>query len=607
MFPTRILNAMRRIPPLVWVLGLILALTVAAYRQVGDHGFVNLDDDAYVEFAPMVNKGVRTAALVWAVTSVHTANWHPLTTLSHMLDCEIFGVRPAPMHWENLLWHLLNSALVLLIWHRLTQALWRSAIVAALFALHPLHVESVAWISSRKDLLCTLFWLLGIAAYVRWARGPSVGRYVLVTLCLGAALLFKPMAVTFPATLLLLDAWPLRRWPSASALKLIREKLPLFAVVAVHSLVTFAVQHEAGAAAYAERIPLGARLGNAVVAYARYLGKTFWPETLSPLYWHPGYWPGWAVAGALVLLVLISAVVWRQQGVRPWLGFGWLWFLGTLIPVIGIVQVGAQSMADRYTYVPLLGVFTIIAWGGAEIAATFPRWRRPLVLATVLVIGGCVVLTHRQVGAWKNSVRLYERSITTGEDNPAIRYLLALAYRAAGRPEAEVIAQFRHAIRLQPDYINAHTHLAMIAMAQGRLDEAGAIIEQNIRFEPLNPSLQINLGSYWSIRGDLEKGLRCYQEALRLSPNLAGALREIAQVYVKQNRPGDALACYEAAIKADPWDAMDWANAGFLLGNMGRLADSRRHFEHALWIDPGNEFCRRNLEAVVRLQRGQPN
>ncbi|MSU51727.1 MAG: tetratricopeptide repeat protein [Opitutus sp.] len=598
---------MRRIPPFFWVLALLLATAFAAYRHVGAGGFVNLDDDAYVEFAPMVNKGVRGAALVWAATAVHTSNWHPLTTFSHMLDCTLFGVRPAPMHWENLAWHLLNSALVLLIWHRLSGALWRSALVAALFALHPLHVESVAWISSRKDLLCTFFWLLGIAAYLRWVRRPSIGRYTVVALCLSVSLLFKPMAVTFPATLMLLDGWPLRRWPAATWFGLFREKLPLFAVVALHSVVTFVVQHGAGSADYAARIPLDARLGNAVVAYARYVGKTFWPESLSPLYWHPGYWPLWSVLGALFLLSVACTFVWRQRTARPWLAFGWLWFLGTLVPVIGIVQVGAQAMADRYTYVPLLGLFTIIAWGGAELAAALPRLRVPLGFATVAALGGCFVVTQRQVRAWENSLQLYERSIAAGEDNPAIRYLLAMASGSAGRPENEVIGQLQRAIKFQPDYINAHTQLALIALRHARFDEALAILEQNARYEPRNASLQINLGSFWSIRGDVERGIRHYQEALHLDPTSAGVHRELAQGYLKLNQVNDALFHYQAAIRSDRWNAMDWANAGFILGNMGRLAESRVHFERALWIDPDNDFSRRNLVAIVQLEQAKRN
>jgi len=590
---------------LLAIVAVLVLTTLGAYRHAGQCGFVNLDDDAYVEFAPMVNKGIRSAALVWAVTAIHSSNWHPLTMISHMLDCELFGVKAAPMHWENVGWHLLNSVLVFLLWRRLSGAVWRSAFVAALFALHPLHVESVAWISSRKDLLCTFFWLLGLLAYVRWTARPSVGRYALILLCLALALLGKPVAVTFPATLLLLDTWPLRRRPAATWRQLVWEKLPLFGLAGLHAVVVFIVQHASGAAHYAERIPIGARLGNAVIAYARYLGKTVWPDALSPMYWHPGYWPAWAVLGALVLLGAVSTLAWRQRAKRPWLGFGWLWFLGTLVPMIGLIQVGAQSMADRYTYVPLLGVFTIIAWAGGELVTGLPRWRIAGALAAAAVLAACFVVTQRQVRTWENSIRLYESSLAAGEDNPAIRYLLGVALAAAGRPEADAAAQYRRAIELEPDYVNAHTQLAMIAMRHQRLDEAQAILEQNIRFEPKNESLHSNLGAFWSLRGDLARAMPHYEAALRLSPDNPGLHREMAQIAMRQNRTADARAHYEAAIRADGWNAMDYSNLGLLVGNLGNIAESRRLFQRALWIEPGQEYALRNLAALDQIEQAQ--
>ena len=583
----------------------LLLATLAAYRHVGACGFVNLDDDAYVEFAPMVNQGLRPAALVWAATAVHTANWHPLTSVSHMVDCELFGLRAAPMHWENVGWHLLNCALVFLVWHRLTQAMGRSACVAALFALHPLHVESVAWISSRKDLLCTVFWLLGIWAYLRWTERPSRRRYLLVALCLTTALLFKPMAVTLPATLLLLDAWPLQRRPTLPWRDLIIEKMPLFAIVAAHSAITWLVQSGAGAANYAARISFEARLGNAFVAYARYVGKMFWPESLSPLYAHPGFWPASLVATAAISLGLAILIVWRQRHARPWLAFGGAWFLGTLVPVIGVVQVGAQSMADRYTYMPLLGLFTALAWGGAELITTYPRLRRPLTAAAFIGLAACALITDRQVLAWENSERLYQKSIAGGEDNASIRYLLATASQAAGRPESAVVAQLEKALAYEPDYVNAHTQLAIIALGHQRFDEALARLEQNLRWEPRNESLHVNLGSFWSIRGDIPRGLRHYQEALGLNPRSPGIHRELAQAYLKLNQPGTALTHYQTAAQLDPWNVSDWVNVGLILGQQGRLADARRAFTRALWIDPSNNDARRNLPIVDQLERGQ--
>jgi protein O-mannosyl-transferase len=581
-----------------WVVAALLLVTAAAYWSVGRCEFLNFDDDGYV-FAPLVNKGVRTASVIWALTSVHTANWHPVTTLSHMLDCEVFGLRAGPMHWENLGWHLLNSLLVFLVWRALTQTLWRSALVAALFALHPLHVESVAWISSRKDLLSTLGWLLALGAYVRWTRAPSRIGYAAVALCLIAALLAKPMAVTLPCTLLLLDGWPLRRWPAIPARRLVGEKLPLFAIVVAHSAITFIVQYNAGAANYAARIPLGARLGNAVVAYARYLGKTVWPEHLSPLYWHPGYWPVLAVAGAASLLVALSWAAWRTRHDRPWLAFGWLWFLGTLVPAIGIVQVGAQSMADRYTYVPLLGIFTAVAWGAAELAGQLPRRRIAVAGAASLVLLAAALRTRYQVLAWTDSVTLYRRSIAHGEDNPAIRYLLGTALAANRRPEAEVVAEYQRAIALQPDYVNAHTQLSMIALGHQRFDECQAILERNLTFEPRNASLYLNVGAFWVLRGDLGRAMPYLQEALRLAPKAPGIHRELALLYQRLNRLDEARGHFETAVRLDPWNAFVLTDLGLLLAKQGAMSEARAYLERALWIDPTLTPARQALTALT--------
>ncbi len=596
---------MRRLPPAFWLGLALIAVTATAFRHAGECQFVNLDDDAYVEYAPMINRGVRAVSLTWVATAIHSSNWHPLTSISHMLDCDLFGVTPGPMHWENVGWHSLNTLLVFLVWRRFTGALWRPALVAALFALHPLHVESVAWISERKDLLCTFFWLLGFAAYHRWRERPSAWRYAAVAFCLALALLAKPMAVTFPATLLLLDFWPLQRWPELPWRRLIGEKLPLFAIVLAQSVVTFVVQYSSGAANYAERIPMSARLANAVVSYVRYLGKTAWPQSLSPLYQHPGYWPVWIWVGALLLLLGFSALVWTQRRTQRPLVFGWLWFLGTLVPVIGIVQVGAQAMADRYMYVPMLGVLTAAAWIVGDRVQSSPRRQKLAISAAGLALAACFFLTQRQVTAWTNSVQLYERSLAAGEDNASIRYLYGVALQAAGRPEADVIAQYRLAIEREPDYINAHTQLAIIALRRQNFDEARLILERTIRFEPDNAALYSNLGSYWTLRDDFAQALPWFEKALKLTPRSAGLHRELGSLYQKINRPADARRHYELAIKYDGWTVADYTALGLLIGNRGEYAESRRLFARALWLEPGNKVCLANLAALERLERAK--
>lgn len=585
-----------------WIALALIVVTLAAYEPVRKCGFVSLDDDAYVESAPMVNRGVRVVSLVWAFTSVHSSNWHPLTSISHMVDCSLFGLNPVPMHVENVVWHVFNALLVFYIWQTFLGGLWRSAFVAAIFALHPLHVESVAWISERKDLLCTFFWLLGMASYLHWVRRRSAWRYGAMLVCLILALLSKPMAVTFPLTLLLLDGWPLRRWPAEKARVLLVEKIPLFALVLAHGVVTLLVQHADGATRFGERFSLAVRAGNALVSYVRYLGKTVWPETLSPLYHLTGGWPVGVVAGAFALLAAVSAWAWWRRKSHPWFLFGWLWYLGTLVPVIGLVQVGSQSMADRYTYVPLLGIFTIVAWAFAGLVARWPA-SRPLVMGVSLaLLAGSFAATRRQVPAWENSIRLYERSIEAGEDNAAIRYLMGVALKSAGRPLPEVVAQFQRAIQLQPDYVNAHTQIIVLAIQHRQFDEARRMAEEILRFDPDNDALHVNLGSACQWQGRLEEAEIHYREALRLNPASATARRELINLYIRQDRLADLPDQYRELIRHKPWDATNLAEAGVLSANLGQFEQSRRYLERALWIDPENPIARRNLPLLDQLQ-----
>ena len=593
---------LRRHLPWVLATGLVLA-TLLAYRDAGAAGFVNLDDDAYVEFSPMVNRGFRAPALAWAFTSIHSSNWHPLTTLSHMLDCVVFGVRPGPMHWENVGWHVLNTLLVFLVWRRLSGALWRPAIVAALFALHPLHVESVAWISSRKDLLATFWWLLGLLAYARWTERPSAPRYAALLGCVAGALLAKPIAVTLPATLLLLDFWPLRRWPERGWWPLVREKLPLLALVVAHSVVTYVVQHASGAGDFAKRIPLDARVGNALVSYVRYLGKTVWPEGLAPMYQHPGYWPAWAWGGALALLTGLSILVWRERARRPWLAFGWCWFLGTLLPMIGLIQVGAQAMADRYTYVPLLGVFTALVWAGSDLIRERPGRRLVAGAAAGGAVLACLLLTPAQVRAWHDSLSLYDHSIRAGEDNATVRFLRAVALTAAGRPEEEIVAEYRKVLEHEPDYVNAYTQLATIVLRQQRFDEAERLIERTIRLEPDNPSLRFNLASLAVMRGDALRGLELYRDILRFQPDSAGAHREIGKLLIQLGRPGEAEPHCRAVLQGDRWNPDDHAQLAALLARRGELDGARSLLERGLWLEPRHEACRQLLAKVEELAR----
>lgn len=594
----------------VWLRSTIIAAalvlaTFFAYRGAGANGFVNLDDDAYVEFQPMVNQGLRSASVQWAFTSSHSTNWHPLTSLSHMLDCDLFGVRAGPMHWENVLWHALNAVLIFLVWRSLTGATWRPALVAALFALHPLHVESVAWISERKDLLSTFFWLLGIAAYLGWIRRPTLTRYLLVAAMLVLALLSKPMAVTFPCTLLLLDFWPLRRWPEKKWGALLWEKTPLFGLVAAHAVVTYVVQHAAGSGDFGQRFTLGMRLGNAVVSYIRYLGKTLWPEPLAAFYTHPGWWPLSAIAGAACLLTAVSYVSWRYRKAQPALLFGWLWFLGTLVPVIGLAQVGAQSMADRYTYVPLLGIFTAVIWIASEQIVRWPSLRLPVSAIGLSILAACTYLTGRQVSIWKDSVTLHLHSITAGADSATTRYLYAVALQATGRPADEVLAQLGRALEWDPAYVNAHTSMAVILLGRGETERGTRIIEHTRELEPKNPSIYQSLAALALGQRNPELAQRYLMEGLTLKPNSAPLHRDLALLYTVQPKPAEAIAEWERVVKLAPWDFDSWNRLGVAYSRQQRVAEFRRCAERARWINPGFAPALRNLRVIEEAERAR--
>ncbi len=619
------------------VLGLAL-LTFFAYGKAGHCQFINLDDDAYVQFQPMVNQGLRFAGVVWAFTAPHSNNWHPLTSISHMLDCQLFGVRPGPMHVENVCWHALNAILVFLVWSRLTGARWRSALVAALFALHPLHVESVAWVSERKDVLSGCFFLLAIYAYTLHAKQAgvpaggwrhtraywfAVGSFTLALVC-------KPIVVTLPLLLLLLDFWPLRRFgashpQSRAARTLIVEKLPFLALALILSAITFFVQTTTGAANYAERFSLSARLGNAAVSCARYLGKVFWPDSLSIFYHHPGYWPAWAVTGACAILLLLSLFAWWQRKTRPWVAFGWLWFVIGLLPVLGFIQVGAQAMADRYMYLPLLGVLTAVAW---SLPMSARRDERTVVSSASLgsqrgaagkssvdhgqsgvsdwfcsagaaiSLAACLWLTWRQTGYWHDSISLYRHSILAGEDNATVRYLLGAALQSDGAPESEATAEFRRALELDPSYVNAMTQLAVLALNHQNYEECQKWIEQSLKLEPRNPALHKNMGAFYVRTGHPEQAIQQFEEALKLEPAYADAHHELAWIALQKGQLETAARELEAVVWATPWDAQARYELGDTLSRLDRKEKAREQLERAIWIMPDFAQARERLKTL---------
>lgn len=516
----------------VLLIYIILALaTIIAFEQVCHNEFVNYDDDAYVTENQHVKAGFTYDSIIWAFTTNRSSNWHPLTWLSHMLDCQLFGTEPCWHHLTNLLLHLTNTLLLFAVLRRMTGTLWRSVFVAAAFALHPLHVESVAWVAERKDVLSGLFWMLTMAAYARYAEQPGIGKYLLAVLAFGLGLMAKPMLVTLPFVLLLLDYWPLgrfqhdqavkdaNRWNSKSVdtrsrwricYRLLWEKIPFFALSAVSSVITFLAQRSGHAVTTIERLPLKFRIVNAMTSYLVYIVKMFYPTRLAVFYPYPKTLRMGAVA---LLLVGISILLNRWAHRRPWLTVGLLWYLGTLVPVIGLVQVGSQAMADRYTYVPSIGIFIMVAWGAAELAA---KWRyRKIVLgiSAGVALAGLLLCTRMQVRHWKNSFTLYEHALAVTEGNFIAHYNLGVLLSKERRFD-EAIMHYKEMLQMCPQNLEARNSMGVVFLEQGKYDEAIACFNEVLELKPDNSEAIHNL----SIALKERQARRSHQETRKMMP-----------------------------------------------------------------------------------------
>ena len=543
---------------------LLILATVAVYAPVLHHGFVEWDDPYYVTENSHVRAGLSAGGIAWAFTAVTLANWHPLTWLSHMLDVSLFGLSPSGHHLTSLLLHLANTLLLFDVIRRMTGSPWRSLGVAALFALHPLHVESVAWISERKDVLSTFFWLAAIWAHARHVERPAPTRYALVALAFGLGLMAKPMLVSLPLTLLILDGWPLSRARDmrlSTWRPLVVEKLPLFAMSLASAVVAWLAQKSGGAMAGS---PLSTRVANVILGYAGYLEKTVWPAGLSALYPYREHPPAAEVAAkAAVLVVVTAAVAWFGRR-RAYLVAGWLWYLVTLMPVIGLVRIGQQGMADRYSYVPLVGVFVMLVWGAADLAA-----RMRLARGARTVTGGAAVLAaaalalgaRHQVGTWKDGTTLWERVIAVGGNSAVIQNNLGAALEKAGRLD-EAASHFVEATRLDPRHSRARCNLGNVRFEQGRLAEAIQAYDEALRIDPDYGQARLNLAkahynlanSVWR-GGHPDQAEREYREAIRARPDDAGFHRGLGLVLAQQRRYDEAADAFRVSIQLDPGNA----------------------------------------------------
>ena len=517
----------------VWVCALLIALDLVVYAPVWHHDFTDYDDPTYITQNPEVRSGLTWRGVVWAFTTGYAANWHPLTWLSHLLDVELYRLSPGPHHLTSVIVHIANTLLLFGVLRRMTGQVGRSALVAGLFGVHPLHVESVAWAAERKDVLSTLFWLLTLRGYVAYVRHPRVGRYLMVLALFALGLMAKPMLVTLPFVLLLLDVWPLRRLavgpgsghrPTSptfidrrAALEVVREKVPLLVLTVASSVVTFMVQRQGGAVLRLEEFPFGQRAANALVSYVAYTGRTVWPTGLAVFYPYPHALPEWQVIGSVLVLLGVTVGVIRLVRPAPYLLVGWFWYLGTLVPVIGLVQVGGQGLADRYTYIPLIGLFIILAWGIPDALARWPHRRIALPIAAGLAIVACMGLASHQVRYWKNSEALWTRAVDVTGDNWIAHGQLGNVLARSGRTE-EAMAHYAEALRMSPDYAEAHNNLGVALAAQGRIDEAMREFQEALRTRPDYADAHFNVAAVLARKGQLAEATTHLETAIRLNP-----------------------------------------------------------------------------------------
>ncbi len=617
-----------------WLICFGLAiLTLTIFLPVVQHDFINYDDPDYVTRNSTVQKGLTWEGTVWAFQTAHTGNWHPVTWLSHMLDCQVYGMSPGGHHFTNLVFHVVNALLLFSLLTKATRLMWLSAMVAVLFALHPLHVESVAWISERKDVLSTFFLLLSLGAYFRYAgtramtamsartelqecgRAPgfentrtrtSALPYFLALIFFALGLMSKPMLVTLPFLLLLLDFWPLGRisFPLSDGKffrKLLLEKIPFLALSVASSVVTFFVQKKGGSVATLALIPFPDRLGNTLVSYGRYLAKMFWPIELSVLYpLRP--WPFSAIIFSAIVLLFISLAAFRLARRRPYFFVGWFWFLGTLVPVIGLVQVGLQSMADRYTYVPLIGLFVALVWGVSEFSRNVSR--RILAGFAAAIVVSCAISTSFQLRHWQNSITLFRHAIAVTKKNYVAHNNLATALANEGQSD-EAMKLFQNALQLKPNYAVARYNVAKILDKQGKIDEAIEGYKESLRLKSNSAPAHYGLGLDLGKKGNLAEAIVHYRAALEIDPGHGEAHYNLANALLRNGQTAEAISHYQMALKVAPGDADAHNNLANALQKQGALTDALEHFREAVRLKPRFADARFNL-ALLCIRQGRP-
>jgi len=564
----------------------LVVLTLGVYWRVGGHEFLNYDDNSYVTANPHVQAGLTWSGVGWAFGRIHGEEtyWHPLTWLSHMVDCQLFGLNAGAHHWVNLLFHAINGVLLFLLLKKTTGLIWQSVVVASLFSVHPIQLDTVAWIAERKNVLSTFFALLALLAYVRYAQRPGLGRYSLIVFWFVLGLMSKPVLVTLPCVMLLLDWWPLRRFPlirlpgaassrgspsrsprfaPAPATRLMVEKLPLFALSVASGVVTILAHRGLGITDEVVGLPLKLRIENAFVSYMRYLDHAIWPNDLAILYPHPGMWPTPKVVLSVVVLLVVTGVVLRFWRRSPYLAVGWFWFLGVLVPTIGLLQAGVQAMADRFMYVPLVGLLIMIVWGVSDLAKGWRNRKSALILGSAIAVAACAISASLQLSRWKNSISVFEHALRVTENNFVIHYNLGITLRVANRLN-EALPHFLEAARLRPDYAEAHYQAGVILELQNKPNEAITHYREATRFKPNWPASRRALGDLLAQLGNIDQAIVEYAAAARLAPEHPETRVQLGALLAQKGQTAEAVREWREALKLKP----DWPE---LLNNLAWL------------------------------------
>jgi protein O-mannosyl-transferase len=597
-----------------WMVIICLTLTVgtfALYYPILGHGFVNFDDDGYITENPHVENGLSWAGIIWAFKSGYAANWHPLTWISHMVDCQLFGLNPAGHHLVNVLFHTANTLLLFVLLNYMTGAMWRSAFVATLFGWHPLHVESVAWAAERKDVLSAFFWMLTLIAYARYVTGEKRAGlfssfllspfYCLALFFFACGLMSKPMVVTLPFVLLLLDFWPLQRLKLSTIQRLIIEKIPFFALSITTCIVTYRVQKTGGAVS---GDPLSFRIENALWAYERYIAKIFWPSDLAIVYpFQTQGLMGLAIVAGLILGICSLAFIFLSRK-QPYFFVGWFWFLGILVPVIGIVQVGSASMADRYTYLPSIGIFILLTWGMADFFGA-RRGKELLAIAGAAALFACLILTSIQIRYWSNSITLFGHALAVTTDNYVTDACLGHALDTIGH-ESDALKFCKEAVRIDPDYPPAQFYLSITLWNTGQTNAALASINDAARVASRDSSFQYVIGKFLMEHGFSDKASAQFTAALKINPDFPEAHNALGKTDLKQGKLLQAADELSKAVTLEPGNAQFHYDLGTVLLTGSPTDQALAQFLEAVRLDPDFADAQENLSVALAGQGKLP-